>query len=96
MNKDKYLHLMPEVCPRCNKPWDATDQFGVGYTSVCGLRFITPVGVFKLHLGSGAVLYWEDDHSCTLYPSRDMLGIILPWLPFTVSKEDIEKYLVLI
>jgi hypothetical protein len=86
-------------CPRCGDKWEDMDNIRV---SGCGLRWRPHFDEYSLSFGIDHIdtnhdtLYWDEDVLCRFYRAGSYMGIDLPWLPFTITKEDLEKYLVLI
>ena len=79
-------------CPRCGKDWTRGVTI---WQCVCGLQYRRELNEYRLPFDAAkSSLWWENNHTCTYYSSGK--EIILPYLPFTVSIEDIQKYLVLI
>jgi hypothetical protein len=88
--------MIPDLCPRCGNEWS---RGIVIWQSACGLQYRHGLDEYRLPLGASSrtSLWWESDHkTCSLYYGRDEGTITLPYLPFTVSREDIEKWLVLV
>ena len=91
--------MSPKVCPRCGKEWLSTSRNITIWRCVCGMEYRHELNEYRIYIDGkkGPSLWWESDGKrCTLYPRGDEEEISLPYLPFTVSKEDIDKYLMLI
>ena len=86
------------VCPRCGKEWKDHEQrinsLPSRANTVCRLVYLYQLNEFVMRI-DGNDLYWESDgKSCTYYsPSKT---IRLPYLPFTITLEDLAKYLILL
>ena len=78
-----------KACPRCNKK--NTAQLFHGHQCSCGMyAYIGNPGFYRIQLrGDLWMLYWFGD----LCQYR---GIKLPFLPYTITLSQLEKYLVLI
>jgi hypothetical protein len=78
-------------CPRCND-----DRFRCYGCGACGISFY-PNGQIFLYFNAIHIMWDLDTHQCMLLQLRPPFSKIeIEWLPYTVSKEDIEKYLVLL
>lgn len=97
-----------DKCPRCNIDWKllpAIKDFGLRDTKYCkcGLYLVSHSSVVVLPLtdgypktDDGGRLYWIRN-SCRYTSDRKcVVDIKLPVLPFTITKEDLVKYLLLV
>jgi hypothetical protein len=85
-------------CLRCHRPMGES-----GYTHLCscGMRLYCN-GIWQLNMENLHTITWRNFNKDCLITSNGVLGegyhkpLTVPWLPFTVSIEDIDKYLVLL
>lgn len=86
-------------CPRCNGEWN---RQGLYDRCTCGMSCAFEWGELHISFGADTNLYWDGispTHDCTLYVSingKTQYGVDLPWLPFTITREELAKYLLLV
>jgi hypothetical protein len=86
--------MIPDLCPRCGNEWSRGITI---WQCKCGLQYRYELDEYRLPLGGMLSLWWESDHkTCTFYYGRNEGVITLPYLPLTITKEDLEKLLALI
>lgn len=92
-----------DVCPRCNREWGVWEDHKYSdppYCKHCDLvLYDNPkeirMGAEKLMVECSSFWWHIFDHRCSIV--RINGGVIgLPWLPYTVDKETLMKYMVLL
>jgi hypothetical protein len=89
-----------DVCPRCNGKWKMSN-----YGRKCSTCRMILYGddtsmwlALWLELYNAIHIRWGiNEHTCEVHTlGRDGRIIVVPWLPFTIIKEELDKYLVLL
>jgi hypothetical protein len=78
-------------CPRCGVEWDGHR------CKPCNIEAYLNIGVIWLHLRDNVSMRWilGAQRRCEIH--RDGQNTVIPiWLPYTITLEDLVKYLVLL
>lgn len=95
-----------ERCPRCGGKWDR-DVYKGTKAFYEGLNVCLADGCYMRYRdgksGNDEALYiynwlcWHlETHQCTVYILSSGKSFVMPWLPYNVSREEVNKYLILI
>lgn len=85
-----------DVCPRCDEVWSFTSE-AYRRCDTCGMREGHPqyAAVYHILELDNATIYWDHQHCvCKVKGKQDTIQ--LPRLSLKVSKEELDKYLVLV
>lgn len=95
-----------EVCPRCQGEWKEQDDSNSHYNRYCApcyLLYNPENGDLELNLydeRDGELCWYADEHECRYWyvgettPSSHADSVMLPWLPYTITQDELEMYLV--
>ena len=90
------------ICPSCNAKWSPKHHHHNRYKhwcSKCLLHYMPGSNELCLDLGIDSntdplYIYWQPVFDCCIY-GCGKYQVQLPWLPYTITKVDLDKYLVL-
>lgn len=100
--------MVPEICPRCNNPWDKhiSDRVVLPerYISNCGLIFLPDEYSFHLvdHDWNNFVrISWRSHTAlyrkhCQIELSNSIIHSFDSWLPFDITEDGLNKLLCLV
>lgn len=101
--------MIPEFltrhCPRCNRCWwryDAEREVSAyDAECVCGMQSYMDgmAEVLCFDFGPMAIGWHLQKHQCVYvkdWKAPKKKGIVIPWLPFTITQAQLDKYLIIL
>ena len=82
-------------CPKCDGEWSIVSTYNRPSSDRCGMRYYPLLGTLWINIGVYTIT-WITGIGCRIAIGSGTLGAVLPLLAYTVTEEQLAKYLILI